>query len=166
MQLVPRAEGHRTSDQGEINVETIKIEMEAQLNALCTATSSDFSAFAQVNEHNYEIHWKYVYGNQNKRYKQMIGKPGKGLSGSVVRFGRNIIIDQNTPDVALRRLEYPIMLAENLQSALAVPVKSYNQILGILLIGSRSPKEYSEEQISFVGRKAEEISSLFLKAIP
>lgn len=147
-------------------METIKIEMEAKLIELCTTTSSDFSAFAQVNEHNYEIQWKYVYGNQNKRYKQMIGKPGKGLSGSVVRFGRNIIIDQNTPDVAQKRLEYPIMLAENLQSAIAVPVKSYDQIIGILLIGSRSPKDYNEEQINQVTGKAKEISSLFLKAIP
>lgn len=161
MQLVPRHKRSQVSDQGEINVETIKTDIETKLNELCTITSSDFSAFAQVNEHNHEIHWKYVYGNQNKKYKQMIGKPGKGLSGSVLRFGRNIVIDQNTPNVAQKRLEYPIMLAENLFSAIAVPVKSYNQIKGILIIGSRSPKYYDDEQISQVSGTADEISSLF-----
>jgi nitrogen regulatory protein A len=154
------------SDQGEINVEKMRIEIEAKLNELCTSTSSDFSAYAQVNEHNHEIHWRYVHGNQNIRYKQMIGKPGKGLSGSVLRFGRNIVIDQNTPNAAQRRLEYPIMLAENLHSAIAVPVKSYNQIIGILLIGSRSLTDYNDDQISKVCKIAEEISSYFLKAIP
>lgn len=151
--------------QGESNVEAYKLEIERKLHYLCDMTSSDFSAFARLSERDHTIHWKYAVGNKSDRYKQMVGKPGRGLSGSVVRFGRDIVVDKNTPNYDKTRLEYPIMLAENLHSAIAVPIHLHGKINGILLIGSRSLQEYSQSQINHMKKAADDFASYFYKGI-
>ena len=142
------------------------VEIKHKLNTLCTGTSSDFVAFAQVNERNQSIHWNYVVGNRNQRYKQMVGKSGKGLSGTVLRFGRIIVVDLNTPDYEKTRLEYPIMLAENLYSAIAVPVYFKDKIDGILLVASRSLKAYTPNQIKDISVAAGDFASFYFNEIP
>ncbi len=102
-------------------MESIQVEIEQKLHDLCTNTSSDFSAIAHVDQGNQTIRWEYAHGFTNNRYKNMVIRPGKGLSGSVVRFGTTMILDIGTPDRQRTRLQYPIMLAENLVSAVAVP---------------------------------------------
>lgn len=148
--------------QGEIIVEPLKIAIEQKLNELSTLTSSDFSALACLNEQDQTIHWNHVYGNMNNRYKQMIGKPGKGIAGSVIRFGRVIIIDQDTVGYDKIRLEYPIMLAENLRVAIAVPVYSNGKIRSVLVTGMRSNHKYTVEQINQVKETAAHFTSLLL----
>lgn len=144
----------------------MNVEIKHKLNTLCTGTSSDFVAFAQVNERNHAIHWNYVVGNLNQRYKHMVGKSGKGLSGTVLRFGRIIIVDQNTPNYEKTRLEYPIMLAENLYSAIAVPVYFKEKIGGILLVASRSLRAYTPNQINDITTAAEDFASLYYNEKP
>lgn len=125
-----------------------------KLNDLRLNTSSDFSAFACLNKNTYMIHWNFVSGNLNERYKHMQGRPGKGLAGFVIRADRPIVLDDSLPDIQTKRLEYPIMLAEKLHAAVAVPVKVNGKTEGVLLVGSRIPRIYSEEDIKFVANVA------------
>ncbi|MFS0862892.1 GAF domain-containing protein [Fredinandcohnia sp. 179-A 10B2 NHS] len=140
-------------------------QVEQKLYDICTSTSSDFSAFADVNQQNQAIHWKYAHGNINERYKHMVGKPGKGLSGSVVRFGTSIIVDSGTPGFEKLRMQYPIMLAENLYAAVAVPVYFKGNINGILLVGSRTSKKYTMEQINQIKAAADDFTVFYNKEI-
>ncbi|WP_449538778.1 GAF domain-containing protein [Ferdinandcohnia sp. Marseille-Q9671] len=142
-------------------METIQVKMEQKLHELCTNTSSDFSAFANVDQRNQTIRWEYAYGYTNNRFKNMVIRSGKGLSGSVVRFGTPMVIDQDTPNHTQTRLQYPIMLAENLVSAAAVPIHFMGKVSGVLLIGSRTETKYCMEQMNQLKAISIEISSFY-----
>ncbi|MFT4415929.1 GAF domain-containing protein [Fredinandcohnia humi] len=146
-------------------MEAIKIQIEHQLHEICTITSSDFSALAKLQQRTQDIYWEYAFGNRNERYKHMVGKPGKGLAGSVIRLGTTMIVDQDSPGFEQLRLQSPIMLAENLQSAVAVPVQCKGKISGILLVGSRFRKKYSIEQINQIKTVAEKFGLFYDKEV-
>lgn len=146
--------------RGEILMEALQVEIKQRLRDLCTNTSSEFSAIATVDQESQTIRWEYAYGFTNNRYKNMVIRPGKGLSGSVVRFGTTMILDINTPNRQKTRLQYPIMLAENLVSAAAVPIHSNGKVCAVLLIGSRSEVIYTTEHIELLKRVANELSAL------
>jgi nitrogen regulatory protein A len=139
-------------------MEAIQVEIEQKLHDLCTNTSSDFSAYANVDQETHTIRWEYAYGFTNNRFKNMVIRPGKGLSGSVVRFGITMILDIDTPNRQQTRLQYPIMLAENLVSAVAVPVHVNGKVAGVLLIGSRTEVKYTTEQIELLKKTASEFA--------
>ena len=126
------------------------VEINNQLDQLRAQTTSDFSAFACIDKETHLITWKYASGNQNERYKHMHGKPGKGLAGLAIRSDRMITLDQSISDYARKRLDYPIMLAENLQSAVAVPVKANGETYGVLLTGSRTLRQYSQDDLKII----------------
>jgi nitrogen regulatory protein A len=126
------------------------VEINKQLDQLRARTASDFSAFASIDKETHLITWRYASGNRNERYKHMHGKPGKGLAGLAVRSDRVITLDQSISDYARKRLDYPIMLAENLQSAVAVPVKDNGETYGVLLTGSRILRHYSQDDLKII----------------
>nr|WP_275695486.1 GAF domain-containing protein [Fredinandcohnia sp. SECRCQ15] len=139
----------------------MNIDIEQQLKKLIATTSSDFSALACIKELDHTIHWKYATGNSNERFRHMVGKPGKGIAGSVFRFGREIVLDQDTVGYDKIRLGYPIMLAENLLAAIAVPLFANGKIRGVLVTGSRSIRKYTVEEINQVKETAGYLSSIF-----
>ncbi|MEH7383689.1 GAF domain-containing protein [Bacillus sp. JJ1533] len=141
-------------------MDAIQVEIEQILHNLCINTSSDFSAIAHVDPGNQTIRWEYAYGFTNNRFKNMVIRPGKGLSGSVVRFGTTMILDKDTPDRQRTRLQYPIMLAENLVSAVAVPIHKNGKVSGVLLIGSRTEVKYTTEQVELVKEVAKEFATI------
>jgi nitrogen regulatory protein A len=142
-------------------MESPLVEMTKQLNQLRSLTDSDFSAFATISKNDQLISWKYASGNRNERYKHMQGKPGKGLAGLAVRADRVMILDVSNPDYARKRLEYPIMLAENLQSAVAVPVKDNEITCGVLLTGSRTLRKYSQDEVKMIQEISLKIASIY-----
>ncbi|RBW68806.1 GAF domain-containing protein [Bacillus taeanensis] len=139
-------------------METTKAKIESELNSLRIKTASDFTALAWLYKDNREIRWRYVSGNGNDRYKQMVGKIGKGLAGMTVLLGSPIILDSTTSDLSRKRLDYPIMIAENLLSAVSVPLKNNGEIVGVLLAGSRTMRTFTQNEIQFFIETAERMS--------
>lgn len=140
--------------------------MEAEFNTNLTSlrldTSSDLAAIAYVDHTKRQIHWKYISGNRNKKYKMMKTKPGSDLSGLVVRSGDLIMVDESTSDLTQKRKEFPIMLAEDLYSAMATPIIIEEKIMAVLLIGSRMKRTYTKNEVKLVIEKSKIISS-FIK---
>ena len=114
--------------------------IEAMLLELRTATGADLTALAWRDEAGRGIRWVSASGNRNERYKHMLLKPGRGLIGIVFRIGQPIVFDSALPEYQVMRHEYPIILAEQLQSAVLLPVKIGQDTSGVLLLGSRSPQ--------------------------
>lgn len=139
------------------------IDINASLSSLRKETSSDLTAFAYVDHGKRQIHWKYISGNTNNRYKKMVAKPGVDVSGMVVRAGHLIVIDDTSTNIEKERLEFPIMLAEDLYSAIGVPVIVDDNIRAVLLIGNRTRETFPEKQIQYLSDNAQKLSSL-LKA--
>lgn len=125
----------------------VKDPIDEELHRLRCLLDHDFSAVAFLDKDSQRIRWNYVSGNTNERYKFIVQKPGRGLAGSVIRLGRPIIIDQSSAGLERARHEYPIMLAEKLWSAVAAPIHINGMIQGVLLVGSRTIREYSKQEI-------------------
>lgn len=139
-------------------MEIVQEEVRVELNRLRMLTSSDFSALALVDRHTNRIRWHYASGNGNERYKHIALRTGQGLEGMAVRLGRPVAVDASTPELERIRGQYPIMLAENLLSALAVPLSVNGAIGGVMLIGDRTERIYKPNDMEQVARAGEEIA--------
>ncbi|CAN7258578.1 hypothetical protein LJR153_001161 [Paenibacillus sp. LjRoot153] len=133
-----------------------------ELKLLRSLTSSDFIALAPLQEHAGRNCWKYVMGNSNDRYQQMVIKVGLGLAGSALRLGRWVKLDDMHPRINQERLNCPLMLAEQLQTAAAFPLvtNSSSQIKGLLFIGKREHPRFERNELLAVHDKIYTLASL------
>lgn len=131
--------------------------VEAELAKLRQHILADFSALSWVGRNEKLLRWKIVSGNSNERFKQIAQKPGKGLAGIVIRHGRPFIVDGRMPGIERVRLEYPIMIAEHLLSAAAVPVWISAEEKGVLLAGMRSVHLYQDQELNELKHAADRI---------
>jgi nitrogen regulatory protein A len=134
--------------------------IEAHLNQIRNLTSSDFAALAWTDRNDYIIRWKFASGNRNERYKRIILRPGRGIAGQVIRSGRPMRLDSFSIQSGDDAREYPIFLAENLKSAAAAPVVISSKVKGVLLIGTRMPRSYTDEETELVVNIAEQLGSM------
>lgn len=128
----------------------------SELELLTKHISSDLSAIALIDQDN-RITWRYMYGNLNERYRHMVKKPGFGLTGQVIRFGRTIIIDKMHTNLEHIHGQLPIMLSEQLLAAVAVPLQNDHRIFGVLLIGDRQERAYTVQEVQYIEQSRERI---------
>lgn len=121
-----------------------------ELDLLRKMTFSDFSGMAWMELHDHRIRWIFASGNSNLRYKDLALKPGRGLAGLVIKLGRPVIIESTINNDERIKHEYSIMLVEQLQSAIAVPMTIRNEVRGVLLIGNRTERVYHQDVLSAV----------------
>lgn len=123
----------------------------------------DFVGFALQNDEKQVVEWKVAVGNQNELYKQISVHDGKGIAGHVVSKGDYLDIEQFPEDIRGSVSDYPIMLAENLLSAFAVPV-SYDDIpQAVLLVGKRKRKSITTEEKHVIIQTAKLLSQVQLQ---
>lgn len=120
------------------------------LERLRSLTSSDFIAWAPVTGQLKSIRWKYALGSRNDRIQHMRIKKGYGLAGAAVKLERMITLDDTHSDADWLRQHCPVMLAEHLHTAAAIPVKHSAVLTGLLYIGKRTPPGYREEELNEV----------------
>ncbi|MFX3648231.1 MAG: GAF domain-containing protein [Paenibacillus sp.] len=115
--------------------------IQEMIDGLRLNTASDFCGLACLN--GTMLRWKYTSGASNERVKRMEMRPGQDLVGTALRTGRTARSDaQSTGDHTPGRC--PLMLAERLVSAIAVPVFQEGSMPGaVLLVGSRLPCTFS-----------------------
>ncbi|WP_052476097.1 GAF domain-containing protein [Cohnella kolymensis] len=131
-----------------------------ELQRLRTQIGSDFCSLGLLEGYDRLLKWKLASGNVNDRFLSIIERPGRGLSGSVVKVGRAMQL--NVPElVAARQLhEYAVLLAENLRSAYAIPLFIGNQVTGILLAGDRKRRIYRTEERNQIALAGERITQI------
>lgn len=124
----------------------VQTQWNNQLEALRVRTASDFCAAAHFDASTRRIRWIAASGNTNERFLRMVKKPGEGIAGEAVRFGR--LIQRNyASELELRTDDY-ILMAERLLVAAAVPVGyEPSNPQGILLIGRRASNAYEQRDI-------------------
>ena len=71
---------------------------------------------------------------------------GKGIAGKVISTGRPMIVEDFPHHISGKPLEYPIMLAENLVTAFAVPIHFNSLPKGVLLVGKRTNQPFSKSE--------------------
>ncbi|MDF2035966.1 GAF domain-containing protein [Cytobacillus oceanisediminis] len=113
-----------------------------------TELECDFVGLALQNTDGPDVRWHYAAGNSNEKYKRISVRYGKGIAGKVISTGRPMYVENFPENIAGKALEYPIMLAEALKYAYAVPIHFKGIPKGVLLIGSRSGQPINENKQS------------------
>ncbi|QJC50952.1 GAF domain-containing protein [Paenibacillus albicereus] len=90
------------------------------------------------------LRWKAASGAASDRYRIMAERPGRGLAGTVLKVGRPMALQAAELRAGRQLQDYPLLIAEGLCSAYAVPLLASARPSGVLLIGSRSPKAFAD----------------------
>ncbi|CAH1202227.1 hypothetical protein PAECIP111891_02068 [Paenibacillus allorhizoplanae] len=133
-----------------------------ELELLQSLTSSDFIAVAPILDHAARNCWRYVLGNSNHRYQQMVIKVGLGLAGTVLRLGRWVKLEDMRSKSSQERLTCPLMLAEQLQCAAVFPLmtNASPRIWGLLYIGKREQPRFEPSELLAAHERAFTLASL------
>lgn len=130
------------------------------LEELRLQTGADFSAFACQEADEAVIRWKYAVGNRNERFRRIVLRLGKGIAGKVLLSGRLMLLENYEPKQHDDPREYPILYAEELKSALGVPVVIQDRVKGVVLIGYRSACVIEEKVVAVAKQAAEQVAIL------
>ncbi|WP_339061991.1 GAF domain-containing protein [Tepidibacillus marianensis] len=116
------------------------------MKQLQQTTKADFVGLAIYDVMTDEIRWRLAIGATNQRYKRIVIRMGKGIAGEVVQLNRLIKINHFPQDAIGDPIEYPILLIEHLQSALAVPVSFRQKIYGVIMLGQREQRMFTDHE--------------------
>lgn len=149
--------------KGVTAVEQIRELMQQALDETRKRLSADFAALAWMSDDEHRMVWQFVSGSCSARYRTLPIRPGRELAGAVYRIGRPLAWDESTPDLRRKRLESPLMMAEELKAAAAVPIVEADDIRGILLVGQRSDRRYSADDLHAIKRAGEQLGDFILR---
>ena len=138
----------------------IELAINECLENLKQQTSADFTAFACQEPGEVIIRWKYAVGNRNERFRRIVLRPGKGIAGKVLMTGRLMILENYEPKQYDDPREYPILYAEELKSAMGVPVSIEGRVKGVVLVGYRDACTIGEAIIKSAKEMAEQVAKL------
>lgn len=110
------------------------------------ATEASFIAIAEWDGATRKIKWTYALNPMNDKYTRMEISYGYGVAGKVMQTGRPFACKYRNqlPDEITK---YPIILAEKLQSFLAVPLINNKIFDSVLLIGYRETHPLPDKHI-------------------
>lgn len=125
-------------------------------------TGADFVAVAKVDKKEQSLQWIYGSGSRNERYKRISSPLGRSIMGRVIRSGRPVVVESFAPKSGDDPSQYPIFLAENLQAIIAAPLNEQERAFGVLLVGNRVSRIFSQEEVALVLHQAKTIESALL----
>ncbi|OCA83067.1 hypothetical protein A8F94_18180 [Bacillus sp. FJAT-27225] len=107
------------------------------------AIGCDFVGLAIQNRIGPDIRWHFASGNLNDKYERITVRFGKGIAGKVLSSGSPILSENFPEKIPGKATDYPIMLAEKLKSAYAVPLFFNGIPKGVLLVGNRTNESFA-----------------------
>lgn len=134
-----------------------------KLQSTVTELNADFSAIAFYDPINLEFRWRLAIGSLNQRYTSIVVRSGKGIAGRTLKTKREFIITRFPEELQDEAIEFPILIIEELKSAVAVPLLLQNQMIGVLLIGQRSYREFGPKEVSRIKEIAEEMLASYIQ---
>ncbi|RJG22106.1 GAF domain-containing protein [Paenibacillus thiaminolyticus] len=133
---------------------TLQQQVQRELEALKRDMGLDFAAVALADGNYRDIYWRFALGANSDRYKMITVRMGRGMAGKVLQGKRPHVVTAFPEEVQDEVLEYPIFLVESLRSGVGVSVDSVADVrrkaYGVLLVGQRSLREFSADDIERV----------------
>lgn len=141
----------------------LKEFLTSKLHVIMTELHADFSAIAFYDPINLEFRWRLAVGSLNNRYTSIVVRSGKGIAGRTLKTKREFIITNFPEELQDEAIEFPILIVEELKSAVAVPLlQQHQQMIGVLLIGQRSCRKFEPFEIERIKVVAEEMLSAYI----
>ncbi|MFD1037761.1 GAF domain-containing protein [Virgibacillus byunsanensis] len=142
------------------SLEKIEHDILFACNKLRENVGCDFTGLALQKQSGLDITWPFVSGNRNEKFKYITVRYGKGIAGKVIGTNRSMQIDDFPSHINGKSTDYPIMLAEKMVAAFAVPLQLKGIPKGSLLIGYRKAIQFKEDDYNKVKQTANEIEAL------
>lgn len=140
-----------------------KEQITMKLKEITEKLHADFSAIAFYDPLNQEFRWRIAIGSLNDRYMNIVVRKNRGICGRAIKTKREFVIRNFPHELQDDAIEYPILIIEELKSSLAVPLIEQTQTFGVLLIGQRTVRHFSQEEIDETKQMANEILDIFLQ---
>lgn len=129
--------------------------LERVLEGLRTVTGSDVAALAFYDEATREIRWQVTSGSRNPGAASAIRlRPGEGFAGRIILTGLPLTTFRFPKDLTAHPDAYPIFQAEGLQAALGVPVRGDDGVVGVLMVASRTDRDYTDQDMATLAQMA------------
>jgi nitrogen regulatory protein A len=122
-------------------------QMKEELERLLAATGSDFAAYAAPDGREPLWRWVYACGGTSDRLLRLAVRPGRGIAGAALRTGRAVVLGRHRNAAGLRMEDTALLLAERLESVAAAPVLIDAAPIGLVLLGSRSERDYDQAAV-------------------
>ncbi len=137
--------------------------LNSQLDGLKQALVVDFAGIALYDAINLELRWRLASGSLNDRYSNVVVRNDKGICGKALQTKRTFVIADFPADKADTALEFPILIIEELKSAIGTPMIFNEQLIGVLLVGTRKRRQFVDEDIKKVETVAADVLATYLK---
>ena len=133
------------------------VHFQQELDTLRKKENCDFAGVALYENHEPSgpIKWQYVSGNLNNRYKLIVLRKGRRLAGTVMKTGKRMVIENVSKTITPEeKIKYPILMSENLNALVAIPLWHEQHVAGVLLLGQRGNKTLPKviNQLNIKGR--------------
>lgn len=135
-------------------LDAVENNLKQVLGSLRLLLGSDLAALARYDREHREVHWQLASGNQCSSVTDIRLRPGQGFAGRIVSSLRPLQTRSFPADLTPDPSSYPILLREEVCSALGVPLMVGGQPVGVLMIGSRSPRSYDDEDLRILNTVA------------
>jgi signal transduction histidine kinase len=106
----------------------------------------DYAALGRVDVNALEVVWLVQEGARSVETTRTRVPVGRGIRGRVISTGQTVLIRSFPDEAPGLPEEHPTMRSEGLHTALAVPIYIQGERTGVLMVATRSPREYRVEQ--------------------
>ncbi|MCS7065315.1 MAG: GAF domain-containing protein, partial [Fimbriimonadales bacterium] len=109
-------------------------------------TDADICHIFLFDENREELVLRAATGDDREFIGKIRLKLGEGITGWVARERRPVAVPREAYRDHRFKL-YPQLNEEQYESMLAVPLMAHNEVIGVISVRTRKPKEYKQEQI-------------------
>ncbi|PFO08936.1 GAF domain-containing protein [Bacillus sp. AFS076308] len=134
-------------------------------NRLKGQISCDFVGLAIQNRVGPDVRWHYAVGNLNDKYKRITVRFGKGIAGKIISTGTPMMMVNFPHQAAGKVTDYPIALAEKLNTSYAVPLFFNGVPKGVLLVGNRESRLFNDNDQEVVKESGQALEAILKEYI-
>lgn len=127
---------------------TLGVGLQRVLDTLRSLLRSDLAALAFYDGRIKEVRWQVTSGNLSPDVTSIRLRPGQGFAGRIVMTDLPLQTFRFPHDLTEDPASYPIFLAEGLKAAMGVPVRGEGRVLGVLMVASRTEREYDDADLA------------------
>ncbi|HEX9896877.1 MAG TPA: GAF domain-containing protein [Dehalococcoidales bacterium] len=131
--------------------ESLSLEyvLNTALDRIIELTRAEIGGILLLDEKTQTLSYKASRGLTPQFVKGTAGMAiGEGVAGLVAQEGTTILVDDAQKDPRISRR--PIVVQEGLRGFLGVPLKSKERMVGVLTIGSRIPRLFTQQEVQFL----------------
>ena len=120
---------------------------------LCRADSSRIAVRTPDDP---SVRFRHTVGTQYAGYLGTVIEPGKGLGGGVLATGESFRTDDYAVDSRFTRDYLHHARAEGNVTEMAVPIRSHDELHGVLYVSNRSPRPFTDNDEAVLRRLADQ----------